>query len=84
MRDISSTVERAPQLSTKYVWNNKLASRLVESILLNVPIPPIYLSQNEEFELDVIDGQQRLYSLYRFEDNQFALTGLEALNEFNV
>lgn len=72
-----------PNFQRKYVWNNKLASRLVESILLNVPIPPIYLSQNEEFELDVIDGQQRLYSLYRFEDNQFALTGLDALKEFN-
>lgn len=72
-----------PNFQRKYVWNNKLASRLVESILLNVPIPPVYLSQNEEFELDVIDGQQRLYSLYRFEANQFALTGLEALSEFN-
>lgn len=72
-----------PNFQRKYVWNDKLASRLVESILLNVPIPPVYLSQNEEYELDVIDGQQRLYSLYRFEDNQFALTGLEALKEFN-
>lgn len=72
-----------PNFQRKYVWNNKLASRLVESILLNVPIPPIYLSQNDEFELDVIDGQQRLYSLFRFFDNQLSLTGLEALGEFN-
>ena len=67
----------------RYVWSNTLASRLVESILLNVPIPPCYLSQNADFELDVIDGQQRLYSIYRFIDNQFALSGLEVHGELN-
>jgi len=49
--------------------------------LLNVPIPPCYLSQNEDFELDVIDGQQRLFSIYRFLDNRFKLTGLEVLKD---
>jgi Protein of unknown function DUF262. len=41
------------------------------------------LSQNEDFELDVIDGQQRLFSIYRFLDNQFGLSGLEVLKELN-
>jgi hypothetical protein len=72
-----------PTFQRRYVWTNTLASRLIESILLNVPIPPCYLSQNEEFELDVIDGQQRLYSIYRFLNNQFALSGLEVLTELN-
>ena len=67
----------------RYVWSNTLASRLIESMLLNVPIPPCYLSQNDDFELDVIDGQQRLYSIYRFIDNQFALSGLEVLTDLN-
>ena len=72
-----------PSFQRRYVWTNTLASRLIESILLSVPIPPCYLSQNEEFELDVIDGQQRLYSIYRFLDNQFALSDLEVLNDLN-
>lgn len=72
-----------PKFQRQYVWSNTLASRLVESVLLNVPIPPCYLSENEECELDVIDGQQRIYSLYRFLENQFYLSGLEALSEFN-
>jgi hypothetical protein len=72
-----------PSFQRRYVWSNILASRLIESVLLNVPIPPCYLSQNEDFELDVIDGQQRLYSIYRFQDNQFKLTGLEVLKELN-
>lgn len=72
-----------PSFQRGYVWNNILASKLIESILLNVPVPPCYLSQNEDFELDVIDGQQRIFSIYRFCDNQFKLTGLEVLNELN-
>ncbi|MFN3349621.1 DUF262 domain-containing protein [Pseudorhodoplanes sp.] len=72
-----------PNFQRQYVWTDALASKLIESILLNVPIPPCYLSQNEEFELDVIDGQQRLYSIYRFLDNQFKLAPLEVLKEFS-
>lgn len=72
-----------PSFQRRYVWTDLLASRLIESILLNVPIPPCYLSQNDDFELDVIDGQQRLYSLYRYLENQFPLTGLEVLTELN-
>jgi hypothetical protein len=73
-----------PSFQRQYVWSNILASRLIESMLLSVPIPPCYLSQNDDFELDVIDGQQRLYSIYRFINNQFALTGLEVLEELNT
>jgi Protein of unknown function DUF262 len=72
-----------PNFQRRYVWTDVLASRLVESILLNVPIPPCYLSQNEDFELDVIDGQQRLFSIYRFFDNRFKLSGLEVLKDIN-
>ena len=72
-----------PNFQRRYVWSNIHASRLIESMLLNVPIPPCYLSQNDDFELDVIDGQQRLYSIYRFIDNQFALSGLEVLKDLN-
>lgn len=72
-----------PKFQRQYVWNDSLASKLVESVLLNVPIPPCYLSENDENELDVIDGQQRIYSLYRFVENQFSLRDLEALPEFN-
>lgn len=72
-----------PNFQRQYVWPDKLAARLVESVLLNVPIPPCYLSENEDCELDVIDGQQRIFSLYRFVENQFKLQGLEALTELN-
>ena len=72
-----------PRFQRQYVWSDALASRLVESVLLNVPIPPCYLSENDENELDVIDGQQRIYSLFRYMENQFPLRELEALSEFD-
>jgi hypothetical protein len=72
-----------PKFQRRYVWPDQLASRLIESILLNVPIPPCYFAQNDDYEFEVIDGQQRIYSIFRFCDNQFKLSGLEALKDLN-
>ena len=72
-----------PRFQRRYVWTDAFASKLIESILLNVPIPQCYLSQNSDFELDVIDGQQKIFSIYRFIENQFKLVGLEILKELN-
>ena len=72
-----------PKFQRWYVWPDRLASRLIESILMNVPIPPCYLAQDNEFKLDVIDGQQRIYSIHRFLDNQFRLRNLEVVTSLN-
>ena len=72
-----------PRFQRRYVWPVRLASLLIESILLDVPIPPCYLSQDRDFTLEVIDGQQRIFSIYRFLDNQFRLRNLESLAEYN-
>ena len=76
-------ISEEPKFQRKYVWTDRLASRLVESILLNVPIPPCYLAQDKDYKLDVIDGQQRIFSIYRFMKNQLRLRGLEVLNDLN-
>lgn len=76
-------LSQKPRFQRKYVWSNKFASQLIESLILNIPIPPIYMSENEDFHYDVIDGQQRTFSIYRFVENQFKLTGLEVLKELN-
>ena len=60
-----------------------MASRLIESILLDVPIPPCYLAQDKYYKLDVIDGQQRIFSIYRFVNNHFKLRELTILGEYN-
>lgn len=54
-----------PEFQRLYVWDNKKASRLVESVLLNIPIPVIYVAEDEQRRWIMIDGQQRLVSLFR-------------------
>jgi hypothetical protein len=76
-------ISQRPMFQRKFVWSDRLSSRLIESMILNIPIPPCYLSQNEEYELDVIDGQQRLYSIFRFIENQFRLSDIEVLKELD-
>lgn len=70
-----------PDYQRDYIWDNKKASLLIESILLNVPIPVVYMSEEEDGRWSVIDGLQRLNSLKRFFENEFKLTGLEVLSE---
>lgn len=72
-----------PEYQRNYVWDNKKASMLIESIILNVPIPVIYVSQEEDDSWIVIDGLQRLNSLKRFFAGKFKLSGLEILSDLN-
>lgn len=65
----------------QYVWDNGKASRLIESLLLNVPIPVVYIAEDDDFSFEVIDGLQRLTTLKRFLNNEFPLTGITVLKE---
>ncbi len=71
------------QFQRRRVWNDVKASRLVESLILNVPIPVCYFAEIEDGAYAVVDGQQRLTSIYRFIDNQFALRGLKIRPDLN-
>ena len=56
-----------PPFQRDYVWNQVEASRLVESLLLGLPVPGVFLAKdNDSNKLSVIDGQQRLKSLLFF------------------
>ncbi|WP_432799924.1 DUF262 domain-containing protein [Poriferisphaera sp. WC338] len=70
-----------PDYQRNYIWDDRRASLLVESILLNVPIPVIYVAEDEENRWEVVDGLQRLNSLHRFFQNEFKLQKLEVLDE---
>lgn len=67
----------------KYVWDTGKSSRLIESLLLNVPIPVCYFAEDELGVYEVIDGLQRLTAIRKFLDNEFALTGASVLSELN-
>lgn len=67
----------------EYVWDDAKASRLIESLLLNVPIPVCYFSENDDGSWEVVDGLQRVRSIARFLEGKFQLSGLSVLTELN-
>ena len=78
-----------PDFQRHFVWDMKKSSRLIESALLDIPLPIIYLSEEKDNKEHVIDGQQRLTSFFSFidgkfpDDRAFKLTGLKVFNELN-
>lgn len=55
-----------PEFQRVFRWNEYQKTKLIESIMLNIPIPSIFVSQNDEGVWDVIDGVQRLSTIFQF------------------
>jgi hypothetical protein len=78
-----SLIDTAPQYQRRLRWSQVKRSLLIESFLLNIPIPPIFLFEHDYNEYEVIDGRQRLETIKSFLANNFALTGLKYWPELN-
>lgn len=72
-----------PDFQRASVWNNTQKSKLIESLLLNLPIPPCFLAEDDDTVRVVVDGQQRLRSIDDFYHGRYALTGLQVLQDLN-
>lgn len=84
-----------PFYQRKYVWKIEQASRLIESFLMGLPVPQVFLYVNDEDELEIIDGQQRIMSVKYFFEGYFGdadqhnrrqvfrLKGLSERSEYN-
>jgi hypothetical protein len=68
---VNSGAVKIPGFQRNFVWDIKRASRLIESILIGLPIPQIFLYQDGKNSFLVIDGQQRLMSIYYFVRGRF-------------
>lgn len=68
---IESSALVIPGFQRNYVWDIARASKLIESILLGLPIPQIFLYEENRNKFLVIDGQQRLMSIYYFVKQRF-------------
>lgn len=72
-------LDLSPDFQRNIVWDSFRKSRLIESILLRIPLPMFYFSQDEEGKLFVVDGLQRLTAIKEFMDNKLVLRDLEYL-----
>lgn len=66
-----------PEYQRRHRWNIQRKSRLIESFLMNVPVPPVFLYECDLARYEVMDGKQRLTALKEFYEDKFALKGLE-------
>lgn len=81
-------IDLSPDFQRKArIWDNVRKSRLIESILLRIPLPVFYVASDDEENWRVVDGLQRITTIYDFidgdNDNRFSLSALEYLDQFN-
>lgn len=73
----------APDFQRGLVWNVKQKSELIESILMGIPLPLIYVKEDEKGVYIIVDGKQRLDTLFSFINNEFSLRRLTILKDKN-
>lgn len=78
---VDGDLDLSPDFQRNFVWEQKRQSQLIESVLLRIPLPVFYFSQDEDGTLHVVDGVQRLTSIYNFMSGKTKLSKLEYLNE---
>ena len=75
-------IDLSPDFQREFVWLDiTRKSRLIESLLLRIPLPVFYLAQDEEGKFKVVDGVQRLTVIRDFLNNKFRLKNLEYLKD---
>jgi hypothetical protein len=78
-----SIIDLSPKYQRRERWQVDRQSELIESFLLNVPVPPIYLAEEEYGIYSIIDGKQRITAVADYLNNSFALKGLSEFHELN-
>ncbi|MGQ0777476.1 MAG: DUF262 domain-containing protein [Pseudonocardiales bacterium] len=73
-------LELAPDFQRNRVWKNQQKSKLIESILLQIPLPAFYFAEDSAGMMRVVDGLQRLSTVADFIEDTFPLIGLEYLD----
>lgn len=72
-----------PDYQREFVWDLTRQSRLIESLVLGLPIPIIFVAENEDGRLEIVDGSQRIRTLSAYLSGDLALENLEKLSLLN-
>lgn len=78
-------IDLSPDFQRDYVWSERQKTRLVESVLLGIPLPAFYFNQEADGSYQIVDGVQRLSTISAFMANEHTLrsTHLEYLKDYN-
>jgi len=77
----AGSIDLEPTFQRRARWNRTDQSQLIESFLLNVPVPPVYLSETDYGNYSVIDGKQRINSITKFMRNELKLVNLDDFDD---
>ncbi|KOG90200.1 hypothetical protein ADK38_10025 [Streptomyces varsoviensis] len=79
----TGAIDVAPLFQRRERWDQRRQSALIESFLMNVPVPPVYLSEDDYGSYSVIDGKQRITAIRDFMSDAFPLAQLVRFEEIN-
>jgi uncharacterized protein with ParB-like and HNH nuclease domain len=72
-----------PDYQRDFVWDEIRQSKLIESVTLGLPIPIVFMAEDSNGRLEIVDGSQRIRTLAAFLEDDLTLTALDRLTELN-
>ncbi len=80
---VEENIDISPKYQRRFRWDDTKKSRLIESFLMNVPVPPVFLNEDAYGKYSVIDGKQRLTAITEFLRGRLRLKNLEVFSDIN-
>lgn len=80
---VDRSIDLNPAYQRRLRWDDLRQSKLIESFLMNVPVPPVFLNEDDYGEFSVIDGKQRITAISSFMRGNLRLKGLKVFHELN-
>lgn len=72
-----------PEYQRDFTWDEERQSKLIESIILGLPIPFIFVAENKDSSWEIVDGSQRVRTIHAFLNNKLVLSGLKSIQSLN-
>ena len=83
--DVDKNELYVPEYQREFIWTDSRQSRFIESLLLGLPVPLVFVAENQDDgRFEIVDGSQRIRTLNAYVNDQLELTGLKKLTELNA
>lgn len=80
---VETQINLSPDFQRRDVWGQPKQAKFIESLIMNVPIPPVFMGEDKYSKYQVLDGRQRLTAIVRYMQNEYELVKLEIWSELN-